>query len=41
MVSSQLHAPGAFIFIIIIIMAVQPFVELWPIFQFLDPIRSR
>jgi hypothetical protein len=27
--------------VIIIIMAVQPFVRPWPLFQFLDPIRSR
>jgi hypothetical protein len=26
--------------IVIIIMALQPFVETWPLFQFLDPIRS-
>jgi hypothetical protein len=29
------------IIIIIIIMAVQPFVGLWPLFQFLDRIHSR
>jgi hypothetical protein len=29
------------IIIIIIIMAQQPFMELWPLFQFLDPIHSR
>jgi hypothetical protein len=28
-------------FIIIIIIAVQPFVVPWPLFQFLDPIHSR
>jgi hypothetical protein len=29
------------IIIIIIIMALQPFVESWPLFQFLHPVHSR
>jgi hypothetical protein len=35
------YISGIIITIIVIIIALQPFVWPWPLFQFLDPIRSR
>jgi hypothetical protein len=37
----KVETPSVGIIIIIIIMALQPFVGPWPLFQYLDPIHGR